>query len=131
MDPGDSVAEEGPIEVVGLGAAGGGPDQGAPAEAQGQAIGDATGGLPLGRPSRSRGLHVLYVFAGVPRDGDMTFWLQRLAGHDKVEVVNVDIVRGKKDDLTKATRREGLLEQVRAGGFDMVLASPPCTTLAG
>ena len=93
----------------GLGAGGGDPDPETPRETQRRATGDVAAVPPSGRPAGDRVLRVLYLFAGVPREGDMSSWLAALAGQDRVEIKNVDIQRNKADDLTKPRLRDELL----------------------
>ena len=92
----------------------------------GEAQADDAGWVsPPGAPDSGE-LRVLYVFAGRARDGDLGFWLQALAGGCLLRLVEVDVVRRPADDLMKPALRERLVNEVRAGGFDVVVASPPC-----
>ena len=75
-------------------------------------------------------LRVLYVFAGGARDGSFDDCLRRRAGGRALEVEAYDIVRDAKHDLTAPKLRKRLLEDVRKGNFDMIAASPPCSTFS-
>ena len=75
-------------------------------------------------------LRVMYLFAGRKRVGDLGDWLDRKAGSDKLLLDQVDIIRGKQCDLAKGKLRSRLLERVRAGKVDLLVASPPCSTFS-
>ena len=47
-----------------------------------------------------------------------------------IEVVEIDILRGKANNLLKTATRSRILKQVTEGKFDMIFASPPCGTLS-
>ena len=76
-------------------------------------------------------LRVLYVFAGRAREGDLAFWLRALAGGRGLDVLEVDVARRAADDLLKRGLRNKLLAATRAGGYDVVVASPPALPFPG
>ena len=73
-------------------------------------------------------ISVLYLFAGKPRQGDMTQCLQQQATGYKLRVTCVDIQRRPTVDLAKSKERQKLLARIRAQEFDAILLSPPCST---
>ena len=73
---------------------------------------------------------MLYVFSGASRDGDLRFWLEKLSQGQALQVLEVDAVRGRGNDLRKASLRNRLLDEVRSGEFAVVVASPPCSTFS-
>ena len=73
---------------------------------------------------------MLYLFAGVRRQGDLADWLARLEKDRLVEIFEVDILRGKHLDLSKKKVRENLVLKVREHQYDAVVASPPCATFS-
>ena len=79
-------------------------------------------------------LRVLYLFAGPKRRGDVHDWLALLGTEYRTDVVEVDLVR---DDSTHDTSLNDLSLpatqrhwKALAPGFDVILASPPCTTFS-
>ena len=46
------------------------------------------------------------------------------------EVVEYDILRNRRHDLTKATLKRTILTQIEKGMFDFIMASPPCGTFS-
>ena len=75
---------------------------------------------------------VLYLFAGPKRKGDMRDHLSR-AGRARnldVQTIEYDVLRHRRQDLTKVALRRTIRTQVEQGKFDMVMASPPCGTFS-
>ena len=66
----------------------------------------------------------LYLFAGSQRKSGLAECLRKR----KWKVVELDIVRSNRHDLTKPQVREALLKRISAGTFTAVVASPPCDT---
>ena len=77
-----------------------------------------------------RAISVLYLFAGKPRQGDMTQCLQQQAMGYKIRMTCVDIQRRPSVDLAKSKERQKLLARIRAQEFDAILLSPPCSTFS-
>ena len=73
---------------------------------------------------------MLYLFAGKPRQGDMTQCLQQQAAGRKLHITCVDIQRKPSIDLAKSKERQRLLTRIRAQEFDAILLSPPCSTFS-
>ena len=74
-----------------------------------------------GPPSKKR---ALYLFAGVKRHSSVKDFLTSLGW--KVE--EVDILRSRRQDLTKKKFSTFLLNKIKAGFYDAILGSPPCDT---
>ena len=72
-----------------------------------------------------RAISVLYLFAGKPRQGDMT-----QATDCKLHIACVDIQRRPSVDLAKSKERQKLLTRIRAQEFQAILLSPPCSTFS-
>ena len=84
----------------------------------------------LQTPSTSdKAISVLYLFAGKPRPGDMTQFLQQQSRGFKLRITCVDIQRKPSVDLAKTKERQKLLARIRAQEFDAIL-SPPCSTFS-
>ena len=82
-------------------------------------------------PSASeRAISVLYLFAGIPRQGDMTQCLQQQAGGYKIRMTCVDIQRRPSVDLAKSKERQKLLARIQAKECNAILLSPPCSTFS-
>ena len=77
-----------------------------------------------------KALSVLYLFAGRPRQGDMTDCLHQLANGYKIRMTCVDIQRRPSVDLARSKEREKLLAGIRAKEFEAILLSPPCSTFS-
>ena len=71
-------------------------------------------------------LSVLYLFAGPKHKGDMRDHLSRAGQARGVEVktVEYDVLRNRRQDLTKLALRRTIRTQVEQGTFDVVMASP-------
>ena len=80
----------------------------------------------------ARHIKVLYLFAGLPRDGDMTNHIKREAKRKgyAATVTCVDIGRSPQMDFSRPGLREQFLQRLRAEEFDAVLLSPPCSTFS-
>lgn len=74
------------------------------------------------RPSSKK--RALYLFAGSKRHSSVKDFLTALGW----KVQEVDILRSKRQDLTKKKYSTLLLNKIRDGHFDAVLGSPPCDT---
>ena len=68
----------------------------------------------------------LYLFAGIQRKSDVASFLRQ----GNWEVVELDILRNQNHDLMKSRLRQRIMEQVRSGKFDAIVASPPCSTFS-
>ncbi len=76
---------------------------------------------------------VLYLFAGRQRRGDMGYFLRKLFKAKDIEVnmVEVDVLRGgRRHNLLQISSRTRFMKEVEARLFDVVLASPPCSTFS-
>ena len=79
------------------------------------------------------GLSVLYLFAGKPRDGDLSTHLRRLADVQgfTLNLREIDICRdGTKSDLSKKALWDSLEKEICSGAWDVVILSPPCSTFS-
>ena len=93
-----------------------------------------------------RGLRVLYLFAGAKRSNDLKAFLTRLCTYTKTQLqelspgnaINfymhmdeVDILRGKtKYNLLNGAVRAKIMAKVSSGRYNVVVASPPCSTFS-
>jgi hypothetical protein len=68
----------------------------------------------------------LYLFAGIQRKSDVASFLKQ----GNWEVVELDILRNQHHDLTKSKLRQRILDQIRSGKYDAIIASPPCSTFS-
>ena len=95
----------------------------------------------LGAPPQNSGLDegrasvmkVLYLFAGKKRRCDMGSALRREAKRQGaiVQIKEVDVLRqGARGDLLGRTIQKRILDQIRGGLYDMVIASPPCSSFS-
>ena len=83
------------------------------------------------RPSAShKAISVLYLFAGKPRQGDMTQCLHQQARGYEVRITCEDIQRRPSIDPANTVERQKLLTRIRAQEFDAILLSPPCSTFS-
>ena len=82
-------------------------------------------------PSKSK-IRVLYLFAGQPRKWDMRDCLTKLSYEQGIDthVDCIDMQRKPRVDLSKTKEREKLLQAIRAGAYDAILLSPPCSTFS-
>ena len=46
----------------------------------------------------------------------------------KVEVVEIDIMREKEDDLSLRSKQKEILDRIASGEFDAIICTPPCST---
>ena len=90
------------------------------------------GARTTGETQAMRTLRVLYLFAGRKRKADMKCYLEKhgKAKNIKVKTVEVDILRGRHQDLTCKKRKGYLMRKIEKGDFDVVIASPPCGTFS-
>ena len=75
-------------------------------------------------------LKVLYLFAGLPRKGDIKSKLLELCTHAgcTLEMTEVDLMRSQYHDMSDDDLWQPLLERIRQGEFDVIIMSPPCST---
>ena len=75
---------------------------------------------------------MLYLFAGKPRKWDMRECLTQLGLHQGVDIQVdcVDVQRKPRIDLSKTAKRDKLLKAIRAGAYDAILLSPPCSAFS-
>lgn len=66
----------------------------------------------------------LYLFAGPARHSSIGHML-RVRGWD---VVELDILRDRRHDLTRKHNQQALLQRINANEFGLLLTSPPCDT---
>ena len=77
-----------------------------------------------------KAISVLYLFAGKPRQGDMTQCLQQQAAGCKLHITCVDIQRKPSIDLAKSKESQRLVTRIRAQEFHAILLSPPCSNFS-
>lgn len=78
-------------------------------------------------------VRVLYLFAGTKRKASVKEYLSQgcKKANLKLKMLEVDILRrARNHDLQCNRRRKRFLDKIRAGDFDVVLASPPCGTFS-
>ncbi len=78
-------------------------------------------------------VRILYLFAGKQRRGDMGYFLGKFFKEKYIEIhmVEVDVLRGgKRHNLLQKSSRTKFMEEVEAKHFDVVIASPPCSTFS-
>ena len=75
---------------------------------------------------------MLYLFAGVPRDGDIESHLKDLAVQFDilVHVRALDLKRDPSHDLTSKGLWEDVFQGISAGLWDVLILSPPCNTFS-
>ena len=75
---------------------------------------------------------VLYLFAGVKRRNSVADLFKRKAKalNFTVQILEVDILRNRRMDLSLHERQQPLLNRIQEGHFNAVLASPPCSTFS-
>ena len=75
---------------------------------------------------------MLYLFAGVPRDGDIESHLKDLAVQFdiQVHVRALDLKRDPSHDLTSKGLWEDVFQGISAGLWDVLILSPPCNTFS-
>ena len=73
---------------------------------------------------------MLYLFAGLPRDGDLRYFLERWCDAHAFELIlrEVDVKRSPNDDLSQSSPWENIFSELRAGQWDILICSPPCGT---
>ena len=75
---------------------------------------------------------MLYLFAGKPRKWEMRDCLPKL-GYENgidIQVDCTDIQRKPRINLSKRAEREKILQAIKAGIYDAILLSPPCSTFS-
>jgi len=77
-------------------------------------------------------LKVLYLFSGRVRKSGLGSCLKRQAKEKgvKVEVKEVDIIRGRKHNMLSKAARSKLIVEIDQGMYDIVVASPPCSSFS-
>ena len=73
---------------------------------------------------------VLYVFSGIRRKANLKYWLGlggKTASMDIV-VEEVDVLHGSEHDLLNEDVWRKLRGRIKAGEFDAIVISPPCST---
>ena len=83
------------------------------------------------RGTRSRPkLQALYLFSGAQRKSSVTSVLQDMCKKQGIECIvhEVDIQNSPSWDLSKGSVQQALLQRIKAGEFDVVLVTPPCST---
>ena len=75
---------------------------------------------------------MLYLFAGVPREGDIESHLKDLAFQFDVHlhVRALDLKRDPGHDLTSKDLWDDIFREVTAGLWDVLILSPPCNTFS-
>ena len=75
-------------------------------------------------------LSVLYIFAGEQRRSGVKQCLEGLQvrwGY-KLTMKEVDLLRGKDQDVCQGTFRQGLMSELRSGKYDLLIITSPCHT---
>ena len=79
-------------------------------------------------------LSVLYLFAGVPRVGDVRFYMEKEAKKRETTLAlkEIDFRRRRRrgTNLLRGAARAKVLADIRRGCYHVVLASPPCSTFS-
>ena len=93
------------------------------------------GGLADAQPSAKAPemLRVLHLFAGKRRVGDLASCVRSSLKGAKVglDLRELDVLRGKKSqNLLSSRLQEKLLNQVKASRYEVVVASPPCSSFS-
>ena len=90
--------------------------------------------VPTPRGVEHRGqLKALYLFAGTRRKSGLGPSLRRhcIKKGLKVKLVEVDVLRGgRRHDMLAFGRQQRLLSRVKRREYDLVAASPPCSTFS-
>ena len=75
---------------------------------------------------------MLYLFAGRKRRADVKHFRAKHAKPYNIELVMIelDILRSRKHDLSMMQRKAYYLKKARAGGYHSILTSPPCGTFS-
>ena len=82
---------------------------------------------------------VVYLFAGAEREADLgdallnaiTALNANTRSAISLDMSNLDILRGgDSHDLLSAARQAEILEEIKSGRYDLVLAAPPCSTFS-
>ena len=83
-------------------------------------------------PDGSAGLRVLYTFAGPARKCSLANSLAthcRSAG-PSLSMVEVDLLRSDAHDLARRRTHESVFKAVRAGVFNVIISTPPCSSFS-
>ena len=75
---------------------------------------------------------MLYLFAGIARDGDIRSHLQKICASQQLVLTmhEFDLVRGPDQDLTSTVLWDNLFKMIQIGVFDVLILSPPCSTFS-
>ena len=75
---------------------------------------------------------MLYPFAGRKRRADVKHFLAKHAKPYNIKflMVELDILRSRKHDLSLMQRKAYYLKKARDGGYHAILTSPPCGTFS-
>lgn len=75
-------------------------------------------------------INVLYLFSGADRPSSLAAQLEAMGKKwgTQVNIEMVDIVRSEAHDLSKEEVRESFRRRLRAGEFEAVVITPPCST---
>ena len=75
---------------------------------------------------------MLYLFAGIARDGDIRSHLQNLCTSQQVilSLQEFDLVRSPEHDLSSVELWNSLFTKIQSGAFDVIILSPPCSTFS-
>ena len=83
-------------------------------------------------PNVSRTLRVLYLYAGPHRRAELGTALREVAKLDEdpadIEIEELDILRGRKSDLSVQSRQNEIIAKILTNYYDLVVSSPPCET---
>ena len=101
---------------------------------------EPTAGPPTQPRAASSGmvLRVLYLYAGEARKAELGTALNleasrlsnELHGEFSVVLEEHDILRGQKSDLSNISTTSALLQRIKDGFYDLIIASPPCETFS-
>ena len=77
-------------------------------------------------------LRVLYLFVGKQRRGDIRYWLTQLCRSADIPLCmrEVDVLQPSQRDLTDQRVWGPLMTEIAQGVFDVILATPSCSTHA-
>ena len=75
---------------------------------------------------------MLYLFAGIARDGDIRSHLQKICASQQLVLTmhEFDLVRGPDQDLSSTVLWDNLFKMIQTGVFDVLILSPPCSTFS-
>ena len=78
----------------------------------------------------NRQFHILYVFAGLPRQADIRERLTALQQkfQFKLFMIEFDLLRDASHDVNNPNTWKQLCHQLETGVFDVLIITPPCNT---